>query len=482
MQFASGSPSGHHNGSSSSNTTGRGVEHSHNNRHNHRHHHHHHHHHYLHHHDHDHDHDHHNHDRTRKVRCRSSSLSSLSSASSLRSSSSLISSSSSRADASSVYEAEVLVDDDLIQALHYNDLQHQQQQQQQQTLIDKDDNKSLYATLTNRTTETSRHVRGSSVWALGSPSSSNSAVLRNIDYSEYTYDLGWTAASRIHSRNSSLFQVQHYPILNAANASPNTMFGSPGFASPGFLAAHTVAIAEGQDDAISVLDVSSSSSAVTADDAADDDHEQTRLLTGSEVAAGPSSEPMTITNNDDSTAQLLLTGFVPAMAGSPGSGFMQATTSMDGGRYADTDLASLIDYASPRVAPFPSTAEAEELLYSRMSPKSRVALSKLMNGRNNPAMPRPHRFRPPISQNMGYGAIQRHPFYRATPLQDGHASVATGVVVEPSPTPQPAYARLNQTLTGRDFEANEIGFFESLKAFFLTECFFCFASSTEAEA
>ncbi|KAK9473559.1 uncharacterized protein V1510DRAFT_414363 [Dipodascopsis tothii] len=61
------------------------------------------------------------------------------------------------------------------------------------------------------------------------------------------------------------------------------------------------------------------------------------------------------------------------------------------------------------MAPFPSTAESEQLLMSKMDGKSRAALVALL--RRNPNLPRPPRFRPPVSQNMGYGAIQRHPFY-----------------------------------------------------------------------
>ncbi|KAK9487919.1 hypothetical protein V1527DRAFT_458858 [Lipomyces starkeyi] len=399
----------------------------------------------------------------------------------LRRNSFLSTSSLSSVDDESVYEAEVFFDEDSLDRIQYIDPH----------AVDKDDSSKLYPTTTNGTVAASTTIhpppeddgsaptqannpcarRNAPEYAsnrnslvLGSPSSGN--LFRGIDYSEYTYDLGWTAASRIHSRNSSLFRTQS---VNFANASPRA-FGSPGFGSPGFLAQH---IAANEAESLSVENGNPESSAGRVDDVDEVVTENAPLL-------DPSSEPITIvgTAADNGTTELILpteSEGLPAFGTSPITTFLShPCLSEDGEQYPDTDLATLIDYASPRVAPFPSTAEAEELLYSRMSPQSRAALSKLMRGRHS-AGPRPPRFRPPISQNMGYGAIQRHPFYYAPSRS---SSNARSVMSEPGATPQPAYRRLNRTLHG-EFGDDDIGFWDSLKSFFLTECCCCLEAARE---
>ncbi|KAK9244941.1 hypothetical protein V1506DRAFT_539754 [Lipomyces tetrasporus] len=381
-------------------------------------------------------------------------------------------------DDASVYEAEVFVDEDSIDRIQYIDPH----------ALDKDDSSKLFPTVTNASVAASTAVHapaeddgcaphppdnpGASRNALpepgsnrnslvlGSPSSGN--MFRGIDYSEYTYDLGWTAASRVHSRNSSLFQTRS---VNFANASPGA-FGSPGFGSPGFLAQHIAA-----NDAASVMEENENAetSAPVAEELDED------IVTEIATLLEPSSEPIAFVGsaakNSNAEVPLPIDGDSSLAFGtSPitSSSFAHRAMSAHDEQYADADLATLIDYASPRVPPFPSTAEAEELLYSRMSPQSRSALAKLMRGRNSGGL-RPPRFRPPISQNMGYGAIQRHPFYYAPSRS---SSNARSVMSEPGATAQPAYRRLNRTLHG-EFGDDDIGFWDSLKSFFLTECCFC---------
>ncbi|KAK9321449.1 hypothetical protein V1517DRAFT_326381 [Lipomyces orientalis] len=380
-------------------------------------------------------------------------------------------------DDASVYEAEVFVDEDSIDRIQYIDPH----------ALDKDDSSKLFPTVTNASVAASTAVHapaeddgstphlpdnpGASRNApepgsnrnslvLGSPSSGN--VFRGIDYSEYTYDLGWTAASRVHSRNSSLFQARS---VNFANASPGA-FGSPGFGSPGFLAQHIAAL-----ETASVMEENENiETSVPAADELDED-----IVAEIAPLLEPSSEPIAFVGSAAKSTNAEVS--VPiegdgslAFGTSPitSSSFTHPAMSADEEQYADTDLATLIDYASPRVPPFPSTAEAEELLYSRMSPQSRAALTKLMRGRHSGGL-RPPRFRPPISQNMGYGAIQRHPFYYAPSRS---SSNARSVMSEPGATAQPAYRRLNRTLHG-EFGDDDIGFWDSLKSFFLTECCFC---------
>ncbi|KAK9494868.1 hypothetical protein V1508DRAFT_411238 [Lipomyces doorenjongii] len=393
----------------------------------------------------------------------------------LRRNSFLSTSSRSSVDDESVYEAEVFFDEDSLDRVQYIDAH----------AVEKDDSSKLYPATTNGSVAASTAIhpppeddgsaptlannpcsrrtapevasnRNSLV--LGSPSSGN--LFRGIDYSEYTYDLGWTAASRIHSRNSSLFQTHS---VNFANASPRA-FGSPGFGSPGFLAQH---IAANEAESLREENGNTESSARRVDDVEE-------VLTENAPLLDSSSEPITIvgTAAESGTMEIIRpteSEGLPAFGTSPIMAFLShPCMSEDGGQYPDTDLATLIDYASPRVPPFPSTAEAEELLYSRMSPQSRAALLKLMRGRNSSG-PRPPRFRPPISQNMGYGAIQRHPFYYAPSRS---SSNARSVMSEPGATPQPAYRRLNRTLHG-EFGGDDIGFWDSVKSFFLTECCLC---------
>ncbi|KAK9373275.1 uncharacterized protein V1513DRAFT_432953 [Lipomyces chichibuensis] len=396
----------------------------------------------------------------------------------LRRNSFLSTSSLSSVDDESVYEAEVFFDEDSLDRIQYIDPH----------AVDKDDSSKLYTTTTNGSVAAStaihpppeddgtlannpcarriapEYASNRNSLVLGSPSSGN--LFRGIDYSEYTYDLGWTAASRIHSRNSSLFQTQS---INFANASPRA-FGSPGFGSPGFLAQH---IAENEAESLRVENGNAESSTLRVDDVDEVVTENAPLL-------NPSSEPITIAGSgaeNGHTETILPTESegLPVLGTSPMMNFLaHPCMSEDGEQYPDTDLATLIDYASPRVAPFPSTAEAEELLYSRMSPQSRAALSKLMRGRHSTG-PRPPRFRPPISQNMGYGAIQRHPFYYAPSRS---SSNARSVMSEPGATPQPAYRRLNRTLHG-EFGNDDIGFWDSLKSFVLTECCFCLEAARD---
>ncbi|KAK9450123.1 uncharacterized protein V1518DRAFT_371859 [Limtongia smithiae] len=285
----------------------------------------------------------------------------------------------------------------------------------------------------------------------GSPTISTS-LPRNIDYSEYTYDLGWTAATRMHSRNSSLAQPVYAPSV------------AEGFASPNFVAARAAA-ANDTDSIVSQVRIDGSPHVVAAAAAA---------MT---AAAGvPTADDYDIYGSDfkDASGDIL--------SCSPNSLVQPSMEAMS--EYADSaDLASLIDYASPRVPPFPSTAEAEELLYSRMPAHSRAALHKLMHGRN-PSVPRPPRFRPPISQNMGYGAIQRHPFYHASTRSGSRSSSmahSAHSVDQPRRMSQPAYRRLHRSLGGGgndEFEDN-VGLWESLRSFFLAEFCFCCESSED---
>ncbi|KAK9238040.1 hypothetical protein V1525DRAFT_127212 [Lipomyces kononenkoae] len=413
---------------------------------------------------------------------RHSQRSSQNHASMLRHNSAISTSSLSSIDDESVYEAEVILDEDSLERLQYID----------PNAAEKDDSGKLCLTTTNgsvghpapevdgcaaqlaenpRTSRTAHDNAGDrNSLVLGSPPSGS--MFRGIDYSEYTYDLGWTAASRIHSRNSSLFRT---PTVNFANA-PAGAFGSPGFGSPGFLAQHMAAL-----EAVSRTE--GNGSEVTSACGVDDLGEE--VVTQSTPLLPPSSEPITIVGRaiENSAGDISIpaeeeglptTGTSPVASIAP---LYHPGISAEGEAYADTDMATLIDYASPRVPPFPSAAEAEELLYSRMSPQSRAAIAKLMRGRSSAGM-RPHRFRPPISQNLGYGAIQRHPFYYAPSRS---SSNARSVRSEPGATTQPAYRRLNRTLYG-ELGDDDIGFWDSLKSFFLAECCFCVGSARDDES
>ncbi|KAK9378405.1 uncharacterized protein V2V93DRAFT_376116 [Kockiozyma suomiensis] len=308
---------------------------------------------------------------------------------------------------------------------------------------------------------------------LGSPSSGN--MFRSIDYSEYTYDLGWTAASRVHSRTSSVFQMPAPQVGAGQN-----FVGSPGFASPAFLASRGVVSGDG-DSIVSHLDnFDAQSASVVAND--------------DEVPASSGAQPITIAGSPPRGGEVVETSedahmttplHIDDLAASPPVSFVNITCSADGVcDYPDTDLATLIDYASPRVPPFPSTAEAEELLYTRMSAQSRAALHKLMHGRN-PSVPRPPRFRPPISQNMGYGAISRHPFYHSSRSSSNARSIDSQsgrLSRQPSRAPEPAYRRraMRDANNAGEFGSEDLGFWESFKSFFVSEFCFCFTSGCEA--
>ncbi|KAK9368293.1 hypothetical protein V1509DRAFT_623642 [Lipomyces kononenkoae] len=407
-------------------------------------------------------------------------------ASMLRRNSVISTSSLSSVDDESVYEAEVIHDEDSLDSIQYIDPH----------ASEKDDSAKLCPMTTTTTvvghaapevdgwtTQSAEHARASQAThdnasdrnslVLGSPP--GGSIFRGIDYSEYTYDLGWTAASRIHSRNSSLFRP---PTVNLANA-PVGVFGSPGFGSPGFLAQHIaahVALSRTEDDGNGVN---------SAYGVVDDDFDGQEVLTQSGPSLPLGSKPVAIAGSaleNDSRDILIPTEeeCLPATSKAPVTSigpFYNPGLSTEDEPYADTDMATLIDYASPRVPPFPSAAEAEELLYSRMSAQSRAAIAKLMRGRSSAGM-RPGRFRPPISQNMGYGAIQRHPFYYAPSRS---SSNARSVLSEPGATAPPAYRRLNRTLYG-EFGDDDITFWDSLKSFILAECCFCVGSGREDES
>ncbi|KAK9465427.1 hypothetical protein V1512DRAFT_292462 [Lipomyces arxii] len=404
------------------------------------------------------------------------------------------SSSSLSSSGSSVYEAEVFIDVDALDGINYD-----------RPMLDKDESGKLYPATTNgsisqRIEEDTQqqqqqqqvsHQHHSSEQRTGRTSNRNSLIIgspssgsmfRSVDYSEYTYDLGWTAASRVHSRNSSVFQLPP-PGATLQNASPGA-FGSPGFGSPGFLASRhgmrpssTIEVSnrrfhEGMDDGDDEEDVEPRSSLDSNEP--DDQEDSPSLLRFNarliDVDAGSMASNLQHEPQEGDYLPTHVAGTSPYSATS----FININAPADSEHYrdmTDTDLASLIDYASPRVPPFPSTAEAEELLYSRMSSQSRAALAKLLHGRN-PAVPRPPRFRPPISQNMGYGAIQRHPFYYAPSRS---SSNGRSVQSEPEATSAPAYRQLNRNLVG-ELGENDVGFWESMKSFFVSECCFCFAS------
>ncbi|KAK7205146.1 hypothetical protein BZA70DRAFT_279177 [Myxozyma melibiosi] len=316
-------------------------------------------------------------------------------------------------------------------------------------------------------------------------SQSSNGAFRSIDYSEYTYDLGWTAASRIHSRTSSVFQMPP-PQTNPGQ----TFVGSPGFASPGFLATRGALGGDGASIVSHIDNIDAQSALYEEANAAVGD---AVVDAGEEVASASTSQPVDIagaaaaeSNAVEHPGDAYSAAHLDDIASSPPVSFVNITCSADGVcNYPDTDLATLIDYASPRVPPFPSTAEAEELLYSRMSAQSRAALHKLMHGRN-PSVPRPPRFRPPISQNMGYGAISRHPFYHSSRSSSNARSIDSqnGLLSrQPSRAPEPSYTRriFRDATNSGEFGGEDIGFWESFRSFVVAECCFCFIGETEPE-
>ncbi|KAK9463829.1 uncharacterized protein V1516DRAFT_645637 [Lipomyces oligophaga] len=385
----------------------------------------------------------------------------------------------------SVYEAEVFVDGlDQNDPTEYVDhiLPEKEEKPYPQSNVSARQRSISQSNMPPPTTPHHNQARNRTSVVFGSPSSTSG--WRNIDYADYTYDLGWTAASRVHSRNSSVFIPPRPSTPTAQTGHQFQIPISPGFASPVFLATPSVD-ASAEDSYRALLDPSNPS--VLADDidiippihqyAADYEYADDGA-SGEAVAA--------------STADISSFVNIPPLSSSPApSSFINALgeTHSSSVYHGETDLATLIDYASPRVPPFPSTAEAEELLYSRMSAQSRAALHKLMHGRGNPSIPRPPRFRPPISQNMGYGAIQRHPFYHAVSSSEAASSRASrsssrGTDYQPRRAILPSYrGRCGGTSFGRSCVAfgdeDDIGFWQSFKSFFLAEFCFCCVDSPE---
>ncbi|KAK9455237.1 hypothetical protein V1511DRAFT_499856 [Dipodascopsis uninucleata] len=389
---------------------------------------------------------------------------------------SIISSSSSSSSLSSldgaVYEAEVYLDSNEVDHVRY----------QSSNVVDIDETSKLYAATSNGSihppdddhhhrhttdmpyTDVNRDIMSRAAYnnsnrdiPVGSPSSAT--YLRGIDYSEYTYDLGWTAASRIHSRNSTLPSQQQTTSL--ANVSPG-MFGTPGFNSPSFLAAHAASRgldSEDADDLISALerhqreqefldqgDIGENDdddNEYLEDEENDDFHTEQTVSRSVAVEYYADREAVGVASNKNAKIRhATVSATSPPLSSSP--------QSLAGYSISESisDMPYLIDYASPRVPPFPSTSEAEELLYSRMSPKSRAALAKLMHGRGSRrGGSRPPRFRPPISQNMGYGAIQRHPFYYAP--SSSSRSISESLVTAPDARQQPVYQNLRLRNNGQ---------------------------------